>query len=158
MVAETLESPGRPPGPGSQGAAFPKVTVSGTHSENHAAGTGMPNARLRALTVCALGFAASLKLFSRQKQGLTHEFLSQWPANQAHCRCHWNASLNALWGQRAGGQFTEFPSVRGSEMAEGLILFFYFTHIHFILLPLYNCYTAYKKHQSLIHFPALAQS
>lgn len=69
VVAETLESPGRLPGPGSQGAEFPKVAVSGTHSENHAAGTGVPNARLRALTVCALGSAASLKLFSRPKQG-----------------------------------------------------------------------------------------
>lgn len=66
VVAETLESPGRL---APQGAAFPKVAMSGTHSENRAAGTGMPNARLRLLVLCALAFAASLKLVSRLKQG-----------------------------------------------------------------------------------------
>ena len=157
MVAETLESPGRPPGPGSQGAAFPKVAVSGTHSENRAAGTGTPNARLRALTVCALGFAASLKLLSTETRldaWIPVSVASESGPLQVSLECQSECTLGTT-GRGPVHPISKCPRLR---MAEGLILFFYFTHIHFTLLPLYSCYTAYKKHQSLIHFPALAQS
>ena len=115
VVAETLESPGRLAEPSPQGATFPKVAVSGTHSENRAAGTGMPKARLQLLVLCALAFAALLKLVSRLRQGCGAWIPVSVASESGPLPGHWNPSLGALWGQGAGDPFTQPPRVRGSE-------------------------------------------